>query len=77
MSTTTQLASVRECIAAIESGGQSMGHGGRNLTRADLKTLYERERELIARLAIETAAAAAVTAGRVGGRNRIVYVVPD
>jgi len=72
-----QLASVRAAIASIESGGQAMGSGGRNLTRADLSTLYARERELMARLATETAADAAATAGRSGGRNRITYVVPD
>lgn len=54
-----------------------MGSGGRNLTRADLNTLYARERELMARLSAETAADAAATAGRSAGRNRITYVVPD
>ncbi len=77
MSTAAQLASVRAAIAAIESGGQSVGAGGRALTRADLGKLYDRERELIARLASETAATAAATSGRSAGRNRMTYVVPD
>ena len=77
MSTATQLASVREAIASIESGGQSVGAGGRALTRADLGKLYERERDLMTRLAAETAATAAATSGRSAGRNRITYAVPD
>ena len=77
MSTAPQLARVREAIASIESGGQSVGAGGRALTRADLGKLYERERDLMTRLAAETAATAAATSGRSAGRNRITYVVPD
>lgn len=71
MSTTTQLASVRAAIAKIEAGAQSITHDGRSLTKANLATLYARERELMARLASENAAA------RGGSRNRVSYVVPD
>ncbi len=71
MSTATQLASVREAIAAIEAGGQSVRYAERSVSFADLATLYEREATLIARLAAETNAAAS------RGRNRVSYVVPD
>ncbi len=71
MSTATQLASVREAIAAIEAGGQSVRYEGRQVTGADLNTLYEREASLMTRLAAETNAAAN------RGRNRVSYVVPD
>jgi len=42
-----QLASVQAAIAAIESGAQSTTNDGRTLTRADLGTLYNREKELL------------------------------
>ena len=45
-STETQLERVQAAIAAIESGSQSYSIGGRTLTKADLKTLYEREKDL-------------------------------
>lgn len=69
--TTDQLASVRAAIAKIEAGAQSITHDGRSLTKASLATLYAREKELMARLAAENAAAN----GR--SRNRVSYVVPD
>jgi len=42
-----QLASVQAAIAAIESGAQSTASEGESLTRADLKTLYDREEKLL------------------------------
>ena len=42
-----QLASVQAAIAAIESGAQSASSEGESLTRADLRTLYEREQRLL------------------------------
>ena len=47
-----QLERVQTAIAAIETRGQASGISGRNLTKADLKTLYEREawlRRMVAR----------------------------
>ena len=41
-----QLVRVQAAIAAIESGAQSASYDGRTVTRADLRTLYERERHL-------------------------------
>lgn len=41
-----QLTSVQTAITAIETGGQSVSVNGRNYTRADLKTLYDREERL-------------------------------
>ena len=41
-----QLASVQDAIAAIESGGQEVEFEGSRKTRADLGTLYKRERYL-------------------------------
>ena len=72
MTTAIQLASVRAAIANIEGGAQSVrGSDGRGLTNANLADLYEREGVLMARLSAETRAAAG------GGRNRIIYAVPD
>ena len=45
---TEQLESVQAAIEKIESSGQAYSIGGRTLTRADLPTLYEREKRLIA-----------------------------
>lgn len=42
-----QLASVQAAIAAIESGAQSATSEGVAVTRADLKTLYDRETFLL------------------------------
>lgn len=41
-----QLASVQDAIAEIESGGQEVEVEGDKKTRADLDTLYRRERYL-------------------------------
>ena len=41
-----QLEEVQAAISAIEGGAQSYSIGGRSLARADLKTLYEREKQL-------------------------------
>ncbi len=41
-----QLERVQAAIAAIESGAQSYSIAGRSLSRADLNTLYEREKWL-------------------------------
>lgn len=57
----TQLERVQETIAAIEQRGQSYGmQDGRSLTRADLATLYARERELRRLVAKETRGGARV-----------------
>lgn len=45
-----QLESVQTAIATIEGGGQAIGVNGRALTRADLRTLYDREKWLRQRL---------------------------
>lgn len=42
----TQLDRVQAAIAAIESGSQSYTILGRSFSKADLQTLYGREREL-------------------------------
>jgi len=42
-----QLANVQAAIAAIESGAQAASSEGESLTRADLKTLYDREERLL------------------------------
>lgn len=42
---------VRKAIETIENGGQSVSYEGRNVTKADLKTLYEREAMLEKRIA--------------------------
>ncbi len=47
LTTLEKLESVQAAIAAIEGGAQSYSMGGRSLNRGDLKTLYERERELL------------------------------
>jgi hypothetical protein len=41
-----QLESVQAAIAIIEEGSQEYQIGGRRATRADLKTLYDREAQL-------------------------------
>ena len=46
-----QLASVQAAIASIESGAQAASSEGESLTRADLKTLYEREERLLNKIA--------------------------
>lgn len=46
-----QLESVQAAIAAIESGAQSASSEGESLSRADLKTLYDREDRLLNKIA--------------------------
>jgi len=49
-STADQLASVQALIARLESdGAQSYGEGGENFSFQNLKDLYAREKELLAR----------------------------
>lgn len=48
-----QLAQVNEAIAAIEIGGQEYQIGSRRLKRADLGTLYKRQKELQSQLDYE------------------------
>lgn len=49
-----QLERVQGAIAAIESGAQSYSVAGRSFTKADLKTLYERETWLRGQVAKES-----------------------
>lgn len=42
---------IRAAIEAVETGGQSVSYEGRSVSKADLKTLYEREAYLEQRLA--------------------------
>lgn len=49
-----QLTRVQAAIATIEDGGQAVSRSGRNLTFANLQTLYERERQLLRRIANES-----------------------
>lgn len=48
-----QLLRVQRAIAKIEGGAQSYQIGNRNITRADLKALYDRENQLKAAIAAE------------------------
>lgn len=48
-----QLERVQAAIGAIEGGSQSYSVAGRTFTKADLKTLYERETLLRAKAARE------------------------
>lgn len=50
---TEQLESVQSTITKIETSGQAYDVEGRRLTRADLKTLYDREKWLRRRAARE------------------------
>lgn len=43
---TEQLESVQAAISAIEAGEQAFSLNGRTVSRADLKTLYQREQWL-------------------------------
>lgn len=65
---TQELEEVQAAIGAVLSGAQSYAANGRSLTRADLKTLYEREKFLRTMSARET---------ENGGRAKIQYVVPE
>lgn len=60
-----QLDSVQAAIATIESGGQAVGFDGRTLSRADLATLYKREKWLRTRVARQAR-----------GGARVMRVVP-
>lgn len=61
-----QLEEVQATISRIEQTGQAYGINNRSLTRADLKTLYEREQWLRTRAAREAN----------GGRINTQAVVP-
>ena len=50
---TEQLESVQEAIATIETRGQTADVNGRRLGRADLQTLYAREKRLLRLVALE------------------------
>jgi hypothetical protein len=65
---TEQLESVQTAIATIESGGQAYSISGRSMSRADLETLYAREKWLRGMAARESA-------GRSGIRVRGVTIV--
>jgi hypothetical protein len=68
---TQQLESVQGIIQEVELYGQSNGGpGGQQLSRADLRTLYEREERLRPLAAAESAA------GSKRGKRRIGYMVP-
>lgn len=56
-----QLDRVQTAIKAIEERGQAYEIDGRRLTRGDLKTLYDRERELRRLAARETRGGLRVT----------------
>lgn len=49
-----QLLSVRAAILAIESGAQSYSVGESTFTKADLRTLHQREETLLARMTQRT-----------------------
>lgn len=47
----TQLTSVRTAITTIEGGAQAFTVLGRTYQRGELRTLYDREKELLGRIA--------------------------
>jgi len=49
-----QLESVQEAIARIEEGAQSITNKGKTTNYAQLNVLYERERDLLARIDAES-----------------------
>lgn len=49
----TQLERVQEAIAAIETGAQEYRINNRSVTKADLDTLYSREKQLKAAIAAQ------------------------
>ena len=51
---TAQLVSVRAAIAAIEAGAQEYSVGGQRVVKAELATLYAREKELEGKVAGES-----------------------
>lgn len=62
--TAVQLERVQAAIAAIESGAQSFTVLGRMYQRGDLKTLYEREEQLLRRQTQETRGGSRIRLGR-------------
>ena len=50
-----QLSQINEAITAIEIGGQEYTFGNRNLKRPDLKTLYNRRKEIESQLQYDNA----------------------
>lgn len=62
--TTVQLERVQAAIAAIEGGAQSFSVLGRVYQRGNLKDLYDRERELQARLEREARGGSRIRLGR-------------
>ena len=63
----SQLESVQDAIARIETTGQAYGRDGNSLNRADLKTLYDRERYLESKIA---------KAQRSAGGMRVRFITP-
>jgi hypothetical protein len=63
------LQSVRAEIAKVETYGQSYTSDGRTQVRSPLSTLYERERELEAKVNAEKQLYAGRTYARQGGRG--------
>ena len=63
-----QLEEVQTAIATIETGSQSYSMGSRSLTRADLRTLYNREKWLRTMADREENS---------NGKVRIQYGMPD
>lgn len=47
----TKLDRVQAAIAAIENNGQDVTYNGKRVTKADLKTLYDRESYLESKIA--------------------------
>lgn len=66
MTTQELLDSVQAAITAIEGGAQEYRIGSRVVRRADLRTLYQREEDLLARLQNEG-----------GGGSMCGYGVPE
>ncbi len=47
LTVTERLENIQTLIQQVETGGQAYTKGGRSLTRADLKALYEQEAALL------------------------------
>lgn len=62
--TSVQLDRVQQAIAAIEGGAQAFTVLGRTYQRGDLKTLYEREEQLLRRLSQESRGGSRIRLGR-------------
>lgn len=56
-----QLEEVQTAITAILTGSQSYSMGGRSLTRADLRTLYDQEKRLLMLVARESSAGISIS----------------